>query len=474
MMGVNDRQRARRAFGYQIAGAILLWLQAGPALGSGLRERDLQPIAEIVTREVRLGNIPGAVVLIGHEGKVLYRRAFGYRALEPQRIPMTEDTIFDLASLTKVIATTTAVMQLVEQRRLRLEDSVARYWPEFGSRGKDQVRVRDLLSHSSGLRAGLDLKSPWSGYGDVLKRIAAEKPVFPPGKSFLYSDINFILLGALVERVSALPLELYCARHIFTKLGMKDTGFIPLAGQRDRIAPTVYRNGKMLWGEVHDPTAYRMGGVSGHAGVFSTADDLASFAQALVDGGRAGGTRILSQASVEQMTAPHSGRDTASWWGLGWELDAPFASNRDELPRVGSYGHGGYTGTSIWIDPISKTYVIILSHRVHPRGGGDAKPLRAHIREFIFGLSIRCRSTTCSTGYTYASSRSRKPWGSLGLGGSSRQLKMVGTRERSRNAGRPRSRSFASCERNTFSTLHRLWTNITTFLLFRSWDLPGS
>ena len=159
MMGVNDRQRARRAFGYQIAGAILLWLQAGPALGSGLRERDLQPIAEIVTREVRLGNIPGAVVLIGHEGKVLYRRAFGYRALEPQRIPMTEDTIFDLASLTKVIATTTAVMQLVEQRRLRLEDSVARYWPEFGSRGKDQIRVRDLLSHSSGLRAGLDLKS---------------------------------------------------------------------------------------------------------------------------------------------------------------------------------------------------------------------------------------------------------------------------------------------------------------------------
>jgi len=171
MMGVNDRQRARRAFGYQIAGAILLWLQAGPALGSGLRERDLQPIAEIVTREVRLGNIPGAVVLIGHEGKVLYRRAFGYRALEPQRIPMTEDTIFDLASLTKVIATTTAVMQLVEQRRLRLEDSVARYWPEFGSRG----RYPDT---QSGERRTDDSASFGSRYGELVgTRLGTRRPI---------------------------------------------------------------------------------------------------------------------------------------------------------------------------------------------------------------------------------------------------------------------------------------------------------
>ena len=380
---VNNCHCTRLALGWRIAAAALLWLQAITVLGSDLREANLQPIDDIVNREVELGNIPGAVVLIGHQGKAVYRRAFGYRALEPQRVPMTEDTIFDLASLTKVIATSTAVMQLVKQGKLRLDDSVANHWPAFGSNGKKQIRVRELLNHSSGLRAGLNLRSPWSGYGNALQRIAAERPVLSPGKSFLYSDINFIVLGELVKRVSGLSLELYCARHLFTKLRMKDTGFRPSASQRDRIAPTVYRNGKMLWGEVHDPTAQRMGGVSGHAGLFSTADDLALFAQMLLNGGNGGRSQILSPASLEEMMAPRGNRNGAGWRGLGWEIEAPFAANRDDLPPVGAFGHTGYTGTSIWIDPTSKTYVIILTNRVHPHGSGDVKPLRTHIREFI-------------------------------------------------------------------------------------------
>jgi CubicO group peptidase (beta-lactamase class C family) len=179
--------------------------------GADLSATTLQAIADIVNREVQLGNFPGAVVLIGQQDQVVYRRAFGYRALEPQKIAMTEDTIFDLASLTKPIATTTAVMQLVEQAKIDLDQPVARYWSEFGVNGKSEIRVRDLLKHSSGFRAGLNGKSSWSGYSDALKQVLAQKLVLPPGKTFLYSDINFIALGELVARVSGLSLDQYCA-----------------------------------------------------------------------------------------------------------------------------------------------------------------------------------------------------------------------------------------------------------------------
>jgi CubicO group peptidase (beta-lactamase class C family) len=373
----------RLAFWCAIAASVWLWLQPMSILAADLRNRNLHAIDDIANREIQLGNIPGAVVLIAHQGRVVYRRAFGYRALEPQKIPMTEDTIFDLASLTKVIATTTAVMQLVEQGKMALDEPVARYWPEFGANGKNEIRVRDLLKHSSGLRAGLNGNSSWSGYGEGLKQILAEKLVFPPGKNFLYSDINFIVLGELVARVSGLPLDKYCAQSIFNKLAMKDTGFKPDAAQRSRIAPTTYLNGKVLQGEVHDPTAYRMGGVSGHAGLFSTADDLALFAQMLLSGGSSNGAEILQPGSIEQMTTRQQTANGGGWWGLGWEINPSFDSRTDDLPQVNSFGHSGYTGTAIWIDPASRTYLIILTHRVHPRGNGDAMPLRADILQFI-------------------------------------------------------------------------------------------
>lgn len=358
---------------------------ASERLYPALHESDLQPIAEIVNTEITGGNIPGAVVLVGQDSRIVYSRAFGMRALKPEGQPMTEDTIFDLASLTKVIATGTAVMQLVERGKLHLDDPVAKYWPEFGANGKARISVRQLLTHYSGLRPDLDLKPNWFGYNAALNRIIRERPIRPPGTAYVYSDINFEILGELVRRVSGLPLDKYCAEKIFKPLGMKDTGFRPQPSQRERIAPTEYRNGKMLRGEVHDPTAYRMGGVAGHAGLFSSARDLAIFAQMLLDGGRAGDVEILSSHSVAQMTTPQSPPNQAKWRGLAWDVVSP--SDAEAFP-AGSYGHTGFTGTSLWIDPISRSYVVILTNRVHPNGTGDVRALRMKIATVV-GSALR-------------------------------------------------------------------------------------
>jgi uncharacterized protein YbbC (DUF1343 family)/CubicO group peptidase (beta-lactamase class C family) len=351
-----------------------------------LKEEQLASIEEITKKAIRIGKIPGAVILIGNREKVIYRRAFGHRALVPHKLPMTIDTIFDIASLTKVIATTTAVMQLVEKGNLGLEDPVSKYWPEFETNGKEEITVQELLTHYSGLRPGLDLKPKWSGYDTALNMIAGEKPVLTPGTRFIYSDINFQILGELVRRISGQPLDIYCSEHIFKPLGMKDTRFNPSPALRKRIAPTQYQHknkGKMLWGEVHDPISYEMGGVSGHAGLFSTADDLSIFAQMLLDGGSIKGLHILSPLTVEKMTTLQTPPNKTVLRGLGWDIDSPFASNRSELSPVGSYGHTGFTGTSIWIDPVSRTYVIILTNQVHPEGRGDVRPLRSQITTLV-------------------------------------------------------------------------------------------
>jgi len=292
---------------------------------------------------------------------------------------MTTDTIFDIASLTKVIATSTAVAQLVETGKLNLEDPVAKYWPEFKVNGKEAITVRDLLTHYSGLRPSLDSKPNGSGYDTILRMAEEEKPILPSGTSFIYSDINFIILGELVSRISGETLDVYCANHIFKPLEMKDTGFKPSPLLRPRIAPTQYQHGTtgiILWGEVHDPVAYSMGGVAGHAGLFSTADDLAIFAQMVLEGGSRKGVRILSPLMIRKMTTPQSPPDKLPLRGLGWNIDSSLASEA-------SYGHKGFTGTGIWIDPVSNTYVIILTNRVHPNGKGKVEPLRTKILSFV-------------------------------------------------------------------------------------------
>ena len=347
----------------------------GTAFGQQSDTGNLSALDAVVQTAVQNRDIPGAVLLVGHDGQVVYRKAFGERSLEPTRSAMTADTIFDLASLTKVIATTTAVMQLVEQGRIRLNDPVTKYIPEFAQNGKSDIVVRDLLTHYSGFAPDLDLSHPWIGRDTAYSMAFAETPDSPPETRFVYSDINFIVLGALVERVSGMPLDVYCAQKIFAPLGMVHTRFLPPQGWLPQIAPTEYdEHGQMLRGVVHDPTARRMGGVAGHAGLFSTADDLAKFAQALLDG-----TTILSPLTIEKMSTPQQPPYASALRGFGWDIDSPFSSNRGELLPVGSFGHTGFTGTSVWIDPTTHTYIILLTNAVHPRGKGLTVSLRARV-----------------------------------------------------------------------------------------------
>jgi uncharacterized protein YbbC (DUF1343 family)/CubicO group peptidase (beta-lactamase class C family) len=325
------------------------------------------PVDMAVRNAILQQLIPGAVVLVGHDGKVVYRKAFGSRSVDPVIEPMTVDTIFDMASLTKVMATTSSVMRLVQLGQIKLNDPVAKYIPEFAQNGKEEVTIRQLLTHYSGLRADLDLKPEWSGQEEGFRLANAEKPVTPPGSTFLYSDINFIVLGELVQRVSRLALNTYAESFVFSPLGMTTTRFLPPQSWFLRLAPTAKdeRSGVVLRGVVHDPTARMMGGVAGHAGVFSTADDTARFAQALLNGG----SPVWSRLIVEKMTTPQQPPNLTVLRGLGWDIDSPFSSNRGELLPVGSFGHTGFTGTSLWIDLTTDTYIVLLTNAVHLKQG---------------------------------------------------------------------------------------------------------
>ncbi len=373
--------------------------------GDGLNVLDA-----LLSKAVESGSPPGAVVLVGHNGKVVYRKAFGWRSLEPQRERMTVDTIFDLASLTKPLATAMSVMRMVQYGQVRLNDPVAKYLPEFAQNGKDETTVRQLLTHFSGLPEDLDLRIQWYGDKAAFHMAMEAVPVFPPGTRFMYSDINYIVLGYLVERVSAMPLDKYAQAHIFAPLGMNETRFNPPGEWRVRIAPTEYEGRTMLRGVVHDPTARRMGGVAGHAGVFSTADDLARFAQAMLDNDG----KVLDALTLEKMTTPQQPPSATVARGFGWDIDSPFSSNRGELLPVGSFGHTGFTGTSMWIDPLTKTYIIILANAVHPRGGESIISLRSRIATAVataLHLSVsndeRLREARI-TGYNEAAAASRR------------------------------------------------------------------
>lgn len=327
--------------------------------------------------------IPGAVVLVGHNGHVVYRKAFGYRSLEPRREKMTLDTIFDMASLTKCLATTPSMMRLIQLGQIRLNDPVAKYIPEFAANGKGQITIRQLMTHTSGLPEDLDLKQPWQGYETAMNMAFDETPIYPAGMRFLYSDINFEVLGELVHRVSGMMLDNYAQAHFYEPLHMAHTRFLPPKAWLPKIAPTQYvqpgvaldvalegkdPHGEMLRGIVHDPTARRMGGVAGHAGLFSTADDVAKFAQMLLNGGGS----VLSPLSIEKMTTVETPPTMPVMRALGWDIDSPFSTNRGDFLPIGSYGHTGFTGTSLWIDPTTKTYIVILSNAVHPVGGTGA------------------------------------------------------------------------------------------------------
>ena len=369
----------------------------------------LNQIDALVEKDIADKKLPGAVVLIGHKGKIVFRRAYGNRALVPSVEKMTVDTIFDLASLTKVVATTTSVMMLVEQGKIRLNDAIGKFIPEIEDEAVKKITIQQMLTHVSGFAPDFDLREKWTGREGMLQALYKEKLRQPSETRFVYSDINFITLGEIVERVSGKTLDVFAEENIFAPLGETETTFLrrdlnqktpnTLSQNRNlinRIAPTEnvcgqqsYLGGtpekdcgkmlQILRGEVHDPTAHRMNGVAGHAGLFSTADDLARFCQMLLNGGSLDGKRILAAATVARMTAPIVVSETGATRGLGWDINTGFSSNRGELFPLGSFGHTGFTGTSIWIDRVSQTFVIFLSNRVHPDGKGDVTPIRARV-----------------------------------------------------------------------------------------------
>jgi uncharacterized protein YbbC (DUF1343 family)/CubicO group peptidase (beta-lactamase class C family) len=368
----------------------------------GVSAQKLEAIDGEVEREIKQHHLPGAVVLVARKGSVVWRKAYGARAVEPVREAMTADTIFDVASLTKVVATATSIMILVERGKLRLSDPLSNYIPEIKGQGTERITLELLLTHRAGYAPDFDLKERWSGYDEAIERLVREPLRNPAGARFVYSDINYIALGEVVHRVSGLTLDEFARRNIFQPLRMRDTGFRPNPKLRARIAPTEQRRGqlsylgdkpgsaeadadKWLRGEVHDPTSYRMDGVAGHAGLFSTADDLAIYCQMILNGGQYRGVRILSPLTVAEMTRPRIVTEAGGTRGLGWDINTSFSTNRGDLFPLGSFGHTGFTGTSLWIDPASNMFVIFLSNRVHPDGKGDVASLRGRVASIAAG-----------------------------------------------------------------------------------------
>ena len=431
---------------------------------------DFTPISNVLNQAIEQKKIPGAVVVVGHKDRVVFEQAYGLRKLagepgldgkpSPAEV-MTKDTIFDMASLSKVLVTTVAVLQLYDDGKVSLDAPVANYLPEFGVNGKEKITVRELLTHYSGLPEDVNLKDAWGlatpDMAEGIHRAMNAVPIGPAGVMFKYSDINFITLGALVERLSDQSLDVYARQHIFLAMGMNQSGYHAFhktcgpaiktgaavsAGPKPvgRIgivclpgtwspyildpmtAPTAHDNeltaeanpdfDRLLRGSVHDPTTRRMGGVAGHAGVFSTAADISKFCQALLDKLlRDTGPFPLKRSTLQLAISPQAPATAAltatiftpggdpikgvAERGLGWDINSAFSRPRGGLFPItttghpGSFGHTGFTGTSIWIDPTSDTYVVLLSNAIHPRGAPPISPLRGEISTAVakaFGI----------------------------------------------------------------------------------------
>jgi len=339
-------------------------------------------------------DFPGAVILVGRKGRLVFRKAYGLSQWDPEARPMRVDMLFDLASITKPVATTTAVMILLEQGKLRLWDRVSDFMPGFEpfrdeeGRGGEPIRIWHLLTHTSGLRPILPNTEIEQFLGipcalaDMVRYIGRLDKLFPAGADFLYSDLDFIILGFIVEAVSGRGLADFCREHIFAPLNMTDTGFIPPEDLRSRCVPTEVLDGGPLRGIVHDPRARLLGGVAGHAGLFSTADDLSVYAQMILNRGEFEGVRILSPLSVDRMTEVYP-RAAFAGRGLGWDLDSDFSTNGGDLFGPASFGHTGYTGTSLWIDPETGTFVVFLTNRVHPDDSGEVATWRSRVANVV-------------------------------------------------------------------------------------------
>jgi CubicO group peptidase (beta-lactamase class C family) len=337
----------------------------------------LAAIDAVVEEGLRYERMPGCVVLVGYRGRIAWLKSYGSRQLKPDVVPMTTDTVFDLASLTKPIATATSIMLLIEDGLVELDAPAAKYIPELANNGKEVITIRQLLTHQSGLLPDNSIRNYEDGKVEAFRRIHELDLRAEPGTRFMYSDVGFIVLGEIVERVSGKPLDEFSRERIFTPLGMSETGFNPDSDLKDRAAPTQERKGEWMRGEVHDPRAYKLGGVAGHAGLFSTAEDLARYAQMLVNVGVLGETRILKPETCRLMQT--SQEVSSGVRTLGWDRRTGYSSNRGDLFSARAFGHGGFTGTALWIDPAQEMFVIFLSNRVHPDGKGSINSLAGRI-----------------------------------------------------------------------------------------------
>lgn len=383
-------KRAPIAFGRWTIGLLLFLAMADASLAGlplaepdavGLDAQKLQRIDEIVTEGLAEKKMPGCVVCVGRHGKIAFLKAFGQKQLQPTELPMTTDTLFDMASITKPMATATSIMLLIERGKLRLTDKVASILPDFAVNGKEPITIQDLLIHHSGLLADNSIKDYEQGHDEAIKRICELKLLNPIGAKFVYSDVNFILLGEIVAKVSEKNVHEFSREHLFAPLGMKSTGYLPSEELRATAAPTEQRDGKWMQGEVHDPRAFKLGGVAGHAGLFSTAEDVAVYAQMMLGRGEYAGVRVLSPETVERMT--RGDRVSSGVRGLGWDKRTGYSINRGELLTDSAFGHGGFTGTVLWIDPDLDLFFIFLSNRVHPNGKGSVNQLAGRIATVV-------------------------------------------------------------------------------------------
>ncbi|MCA9143177.1 MAG: beta-lactamase family protein [Planctomycetaceae bacterium] len=343
----------------------------------GFASGQLSQIDAVVAEGLRDGEMAGCVVCVGRRGKIAYLKPYGHRQVEPTKIDMTVETVFDMASITKPVATATSVMLLVERGTIKLTDRVAEHIPEFAQHGKDAVTIEDLLLHQSGLTPDNALADYLDGPAKAIENVNALSLREQPKTKFMYSDVGFIVLAELIRKKTGQDVHQFSQENLFRPLGLNETGYVPRQELRERAAATEQRDGHWMVGEVHDPRAYHLGGVAGHAGLFSTARDLAVFAQMLLNRGEFGGKRVLAAETLDVMTAGHP--VSSGIRGLGWDKQTGYSSNKGDGFSDRAFGHGGFTGTTFWVDPELDLFVIFLSNRLHPDGKGTVNKLAGRI-----------------------------------------------------------------------------------------------
>lgn len=350
----------------------------------GPTARDYDGIDTVVQAEIEAGHFPGAVVLVGNSDRILYQKAFGEEVATPYHEKMTKRTMFDMASLTKPVATATSVLTLIDQGRIDPNDFVKDYLPDFAVGGKESARIKHLLTHTSGLPAYTNANTLKKQHGspcpdEVIKKICSFDALNEPGQKYRYSCLSYITLAKIVERITGQDINQYSHEHIFKPLGMKHTTFVPPLRWQSKIAATEIVDGILLRGTVHDPLARLNDGVSGNAGLFSTARDLSVYCRMVLNDGVYKGRRILSPKAVRLLTTAQShGRSYG--FGIG-----PSSYSGDQATEA--FRHTGYTGTCLVCDPVTETYLIVLTNRAHPEDGGTAKDVRAKLAKIVFDSS---------------------------------------------------------------------------------------